>query len=90
MDYCVLGAGTIGGFEYYEKKKTGSYVNPFNNLKTLFNKNKNIETKSDSDYKVSPIQKFITDARNSGESNDTIRKNLINSGWPEEEINKYL
>ena len=88
--FIVLGAGTIGGFEYYEKKKTGSYVNPFNNLKTLFNKNKNIETKSDSDYKVSPVQKFITDARNSGESNDTIRQNLINSGWPEEEINKYL
>ena len=88
--FIVLGAGTIGGFEYYEKKKTGSYVNPFNSIKTLFNKNKNTETKSDSDYQVSPIQKFITDARNAGESNETIRQNLISSGWPEEEINKYL
>ena len=39
---------------------------------------------------ISPIQRFITQARTAGESNDTIRQNLKNSGWPEEEINKYL
>tara|TARA_B100002019_G_scaffold207684_1_gene180403 strand:+ start:167 stop:3262 length:3096 start_codon:yes stop_codon:yes gene_type:complete len=90
--FIVLGAGTIGGFEYYEKKKTGSYVNPFNNLKTLFNKSKkqDDEITNNSNYQISPIQKFITKARTAGESNDTIKQNLINSGWPEEEIDKYL
>jgi len=90
--FIFLGAGTIGGFEYYERKKTGSFVNPLNKIKSLLNKTKKTDVKesNDSDYQVSPIQKFITDARNAGETNDTIRQNLINSGWPEEEINKFL
>ena len=88
--FIILGAGTIGGFEFYEKKKTGSFVNPLNNIKSLIKKKDNSVIEDKSDYKVSPIQKFITDARKAGETNDTIRQNLINSGWPEEEINKYL
>jgi len=89
--FIVLGAGTIGGFEYYERQKTGSFVNPLNKIKSLLNK-KDISTDSnqESDYQISPIQKFITDARNAGENNDTIKQNLINSGWPEEEIDKYI
>jgi len=88
--FIVLGAGTIGGFEFYERKKTGSFVNPLNNIKSLIKKKDKFDDEDKSDYKVSPIQKFITDARKAGETNDTIRQNLINSGWPEEEINKFL
>ena len=83
----ILGLLIVGGFELYEKKKTGSFVNPFSKFmkkspKSLIN-NKDSKT-------ISPIQRFITQARTAGESNDTIRQNLKNSGWPEEEINKYL
>ena len=83
----ILGLLIVGGFELYEKKKTGSFVNPFS--KFMKKSNKSLINNKDSKT-ISPIQRFITQARTAGESNDTIRQNLKNSGWPEEEINKYL
>lgn len=81
---CAL---VVAGFEFYERKKTGSFVNPFS--KFMKKSPKTLSTTEDSKT-ISPIQRFITQARTAGESNDTIRQNLKNSGWPEEEINKYL
>jgi len=83
----LLGLLIVGGFELYEKRKTGSFVNPFS--KFMKKSTKSLSNNKDSKI-ISPIQRFITQARTAGESNDTIRKNLKNSGWPEEEINKYL
>jgi len=83
----LLGLLIVGGFELYEKKKTGSFVNPF--AKFMKKSPKSLSMKKDT-KSISPIQRFITQARTAGESNDTIRQNLKNSGWPEEEINKYL
>ena len=83
----LLGLLIVGGFELYEKKKTGSFVNPF--AKFMKKSPKSLSIKKDT-KSISPIQRFITQARTAGESNDTIRQNLKNSGWPEEEINKYL
>jgi len=70
----------IFGFEFYEKRKTGSYFNPFGKAKP----------KSKPSSSESPIQKFISDAKSAGEDPATIRQNLKNSGWPESEVNKYL
>jgi hypothetical protein len=83
----LLCALVVAGFEFYERKKTGSFVNPF--AKFMKKSSKSLSMKKDTKT-ISPIQRFITQARTAGESNDTIRQNLMNSGWPEEEINKYL
>jgi hypothetical protein len=73
----------IFGFEFYRKKKTGEFFNPFRKSPTAV-------TPSAEPASSSPIQKFISDAKSAGEETETIRQNLKNSGWPEEEINKNL
>ena len=74
----------IFGFEFYRKKKTGEFFNPFKKSPT------SVAGPPSEPASGSPIQKFISDAKAAGEDPATIKQNLKNSGWPEEEINKYL
>ena len=73
----------IFGFEFYRKKKTGMFFNPFKKSPTS-------ATGPSESISQSPIEKFISDAKKSGEDPATIKQNLMNSGWPENEINKYI
>ena len=78
----LVALAAIFGFELYEKKKKGSYFNPFGKSKP--------KSKLATPTSKSPIEKFISDAKNAGEDPTTIKQNLKNSGWPEDEINKYI
>ncbi len=78
----VVLAGLFG-FEFYRKKKTGSYFNPFKKSPTS-------ASGPSGPISQSPIQKFISDAKNVGEDMPTIKRHLKESGWPENEINKYI
>jgi hypothetical protein len=79
----LLALAGIFGFEFYRKKKTGAFFNPFKKSPT--------STVGPSEsISQSPIEKFISDAKKAGEDPATIKQNLMNAGWPENDINKYI
>ena len=73
----------IFGFEFYRKKKTGAFFNPFKKSPTT-------DSPFSEPSSQSPVEKFISDAKSAGEDPETIKQNLKKSGWPDDEIDKYL